>query len=60
MTVWLRFVRIVSGEASHLLHGTIEMLESFVKSWGSHGRVSSFLYLIWFVVVTIKLSETHN
>ena len=40
MTVWLRFVRMVSGEAFHIIHGTIEMLESSVKSWGSHGRVS--------------------
>ena len=43
MTVWLRFVGMVSGEASQLLHGTIEILELSVKSLGSHGRVSSFL-----------------
>ena len=31
---------MVSGEASHLLHGTIDVLELSVKSWGGHGRVS--------------------
>ena len=28
------------GEPSHFVHGTIEMLELSVKSWGGHGRVS--------------------
>ena len=39
MMVWLKFVRMVSGDASHLLHGTTEMLELSVNSWGNHGRV---------------------